>query len=444
MRFIIPILFLIGIFFMPYAGGNAARVEDLRQQLGEKEDTIRQLEEEIRQYQKQIEETGKEASTFKTEIARLDAIIQKLQADIRLTQRKIDLSELTIEKLSGDINEKETAIKNDRVFLGELIREIDHSSSESLIEILLGHTSFADFFDDLQYANSVQGVIQVKLLELREVRSNLETEKNERETEKEKLETLAGELIDRNMIEKSARADKSYLLTATKQKESNYKKLLDERVKLKEALEAEIRALEQEIRVAIDPSSLPQTGSGVLGWPLQEILFASCWDKGVTSKNCVTQFFGNTDFATKNPQVYNGSGHNGVDFRAIIGESVFSSEKGVVRAVGDTDKDCRGVSYGKWILIDHPNNLSTLYAHLSNIAVSPGQQVFRGQRIGYSGKTGYSTGPHLHFTVFASKAVQITSKDPNAQYYYKSKICGTPLELPISAQNGYLNPLSYL
>ena len=105
--------------------------------------------------------------------------------------------------------------------------------------------------------------------------------------------------------------------------------------------------------------------------------------------------------------------------------------------VGDTDKSCNGVSYGKWILIRHPNNLSTLYAHLSIIKVLSGQKVDTGQLVGYSGDTGYATGPHLHFGVLATEGVAIQS--------YKSKICGTNMVMPVKIKNNaYLNPLSYL
>ena len=133
---------------------------------------------------------------------------------------------------------------------------------------------------------------------------------------------------------------------------------------------------------------------------------------------------------------YAGKGHNGIDIRASNGTEILSAESGTVRGVGDTDEVCRRASYGKWILIDHGNNLTTLYAHLSLVKVLPGQAVSRGELIGYSGNSGYATGPHLHFSVFAHEAVEIGN--------LKSKVCGRIMTLPLSPFNGYLDPLNYL
>jgi hypothetical protein len=83
--------------------------------------------------------------------------------------------------------------------------------------------------------------------------------------------------------------------------------------------------------------------------------------------------------------------------------------------------------------------LSSLYGHLSSIGVTAGQQVGRGDTIGYSGNTGYSTGPHLHFTVFASAAVKVVRM---AEIGSKSGCRNA--SVPVSANAGYLNPLDYL
>lgn len=90
-------------------------------------------------------------------------------------------------------------------------------------------------------------------------------------------------------------------------------------------------------------------------------------------------------------------GHNGVDFGAPIGTSVFAAIGGVVTLTRGGNAWNGG--YGNYIVIKHPNGVQTLYAHLDSILVNQGQSVTKGQNIGRSGNSGQSTGPHLHFEV---------------------------------------------
>lgn len=85
--------------------------------------------------------------------------------------------------------------------------------------------------------------------------------------------------------------------------------------------------------------------------------------------------------------------HTGVDMHADMGEPIHAAAAGTVVQAG-----WRG-GYGKCVIIEHGNGLATLYAHQSEILVSAGQNVKKGEVIGKVGSTGYSTGPHLHFEV---------------------------------------------
>jgi murein DD-endopeptidase MepM/ murein hydrolase activator NlpD len=85
--------------------------------------------------------------------------------------------------------------------------------------------------------------------------------------------------------------------------------------------------------------------------------------------------------------------HAGVDLAAGYGAPNYAAADGVVVSAG-----WRG-GYGRTVVISHGGGLSTLYAHQSRLAVSSGQQVTRGQVVGYEGASGAVTGPHLHFEV---------------------------------------------
>jgi len=87
-------------------------------------------------------------------------------------------------------------------------------------------------------------------------------------------------------------------------------------------------------------------------------------------------------------------GHRAIDIGVPEGTAVHAADSGFVSFAGWTD-----VGYGYLIVIDHANGFTTYYAHLSNFYVTAGQKVGRGQVIGATGNTGWSTGPHLHFEI---------------------------------------------
>lgn len=86
--------------------------------------------------------------------------------------------------------------------------------------------------------------------------------------------------------------------------------------------------------------------------------------------------------------------HEGLDFRASIGTPVLASEKGAVMYVGTSLS-----GYGLIVVLGHGDSWSTVYAHLSRAFVKRGDRVRKGQRIAFSGNTGRTSGPHLHFEI---------------------------------------------
>ena len=417
------VLFFV-VAYLSFTGFvSAATIDELNKNIEDRKSQIKKVQEEIEKYQKEIENTGKETVTLKTKIKNLEATGKKLAADIKLTQNQIQSVKLNIEKLNLQIGLKAEGITEKKNSLGEFVRAINEAESASVLEVLLAEDAFSDFFSNIDRMDTFQKEIKSNLAGLKDDKLDLEEKKKEREVYKKNTEKLNGQFVDQKELVDMNKSKTNKFLGETKNKEANYKKLLADRIAKQKSFEDEIKEFEDQIRLEIDKTALPKTGAGILKWPLSFIK--------------ITQYFGNTAFATANPTVYNGGGHNGVDFKATIGTPVMASKEGVVAGVGNTDQSCQGVSYGKWVLIKHANNLSTLYAHLSIIKVSGGQQVETGQLVGYSGDTGYATGPHLHYGVFASEGVEIKS--------YRSKICGTNMILPVKTKNNaYLNPLSYL
>lgn len=85
--------------------------------------------------------------------------------------------------------------------------------------------------------------------------------------------------------------------------------------------------------------------------------------------------------------------HAGLDIGSQAGDVVIAAYSGIIAEAQYSD------SYGNYVLINHGNGYSTIYAHMSSIAVEAGQPVSQGDTIGYVGSTGWSTAPHLHFEI---------------------------------------------
>lgn len=423
---------VLAVFAYPLKS-HADTVEDMRKMIEQKNQEIQQLEAEAAKYKQEIASKQQEGKSLKNELTRIEATINSLLRDISLTQAKIQRAQLEITETESEITIKQASALRLKGGLSNLLRIYSQAEKTSPLAILLGTSQISEFFRILDFDMLVRQKMMGSISDLKIIENELEIKKSEAEAKRDESAQLKQLLSARQAAMAGQKKDRTQLLAVTKQQEAAYQQLLAEQQKKKESLQNEIQDIETKIKITIDASALPSKGTGVLAWPLPDLSLRSCGSSNI-SKNCITQFFGYTSFAAAGG--YGGKGHNGDDFRADVGTSVLSAEKGTIAGVGDTDAGCKGASYGKWVLINHTNNLSTLYGHMSQINVTKGQPVSRGQLIGLSGKTGYATGPHLHFTVYATQGVQIDQ--------IKSKVCGTLMTLPIAPVNAYLNPLDYL
>ena len=419
---------LLGIFlgissplvFLDVAEAQTSRIEELQQSISARENDIKQLEEEIADYKNRINNVAGQKKTLQGAISAIDLSRTKLGKDILLTQKKIARANAAINSLNSNITEKQYRIEKNKKIIAEIIHRIDQSDSDTLLEVLLANSSISTFLEDIDDLSRLQGSIQDSIKSLERLKLELGASRTSFQGERKELSGLNAQLSDQKSIADQERIRQGQLLSVTKNQESNYKKILAERETRKQQFEREVGDFEAQLRAEIDPTSFPPPGTKVFSHPIAD--------------HYVTQKFGKTIDARR---LYVSGTHNGTDFRAAPGTIIMAAGAGEVTATGDTDKACPGASYGRWVLIKHKNGLSTLYAHLELIKVRVGSELDAGDTVGYSGNTGYSTGPHLHFTVYVSSAVRIVD--------LPSKSCkGAVFRIPTAAGNAYLDPLDYL
>jgi len=410
-------LLVASLLMIPMVFSYAQTAEELNSKISQKNADIDKLEQEIKLYQSQLVDLGKQKTSLNGTLKELDLTRKKLEADISVTQSKIDKTNFKIQELSSQIGNKEELITSDTDAIKIEIKQTNEFELRSLTEVLLSDNNFTDMWNDLDSMMFLRDKVRQDILELKQVKSELEDTRKETIDAKNELVSLKSELADQKKIVDQNTAEKKKLLAQTKNSESSYQKLLADRLAKKDAFEKDLRDYESQLKYILDPKKLP--GGGVLGWPLDYVY--------------VTQLFGKTEAGKR---LYATGTHNGTDFRAAVGTPVKALADGVVAGTGDTDVQCPGVSFGRFVLIKYDNGLASTFGHLTLIKVSKGQSVVRGQIVGYSGNTGYSTAPHLHVSIYPKDAVDLKT--------LPSKSCpGHVLTQPIAAINAYLDPMYY-
>ena len=414
---IISVISVITLFSASILSANT--IDDIQDKIDIANKNRAALEKEIAGYQNQLKTIGEQANTLQNTIKSLDVSTNKITTEVKLVETNIKKTSYTIQDTGLEILNKEQQINKGNLAIKSSLRQINEADKMSVWEILLANDDMTDFWTEIDNIIQVQAKIGDQVITTKSIKTKLEIAKADLELQKKELEDYTKELADRKNILLSTKKEKNTILTTTKNTEANYQKILKDKLALKEALDQEIYAFEAQLKLAIDPKSFPAAGKGILKWPLDNIY--------------ITQNFGKT---ADSGRLYVSGTHNGVDFRAAIGTRLLSSGNGVVEAVGNTDTVCPGASYGKWIFIRYDNGLASTYGHLSIISVKAGQRIKTGEVIGYSGNTGYSTGPHLHLSVYAGQGVQIST--------LKSTVCKGTYTIPIADPKAYLDPLVYL
>ena len=367
---------------------------------------------------------GAKKQTLQNTLDQLNLQRKKLTASISVTKNRIGSLELEIQGLSENIGLKEGSIRVEEAGLAETIRRLNETETKTLAFSILSSEDLASVWSDMDASYALQDAMRKDIQELSVQKTSLTETKTETEKKQNALVKERNKLVGEQGSLDATRKAQNDLLAQTKSQESTYQSILAEKQAAKASFESALSDLQVKLQYTLDPSQIPPIGKGILRWPVDNAK--------------VTQYFGNTAFALAGG--YAGKGHNGIDLRAAVGTPLRAALTGTIIGTGNTDAVRGCYSYGKWVMIKHGNGLSTLYAHLSQVNVAQGDSVATGELIGYSGNTGYATGPHLHFGVYASPAVQIITLGEATN---RKTPCANAV-MPVAPLSGYLNPVDYL
>ncbi len=425
--------FFFGILLLPllsgsfhYANAQSSELDKLQQDIQDRGNRLQEIEKEIAKFESELKEVGAEKKTLLGAISQLSLERKKVQAEISKTETMISSTDLEINKLILEITRTEQDINQNHAAIAQIIRSQYQAGQESMIELLLQNNRLSEFWGTVETQETIRNSMTEKVATLNSLQLLLEEKREESTDKRADLLSLKSQYSNQNIVLSNNQTERSKLLEVTKNEEKSYQQLLADKQKARDQIIKDLRDFEARIQFILDPNTIPTPGTRVFDWPLEKII--------------ITQYFGGTEFAKQNASVYAGRAyHPGVDFGTPRGTAIHAPLSGTVRATGNTDLVPGCYSWGKWTLVDHANGLSTLYAHQDVISVTPGQKVATGDIIGYSGNTGYSTGPHLHFTVYVKAGV--TVRQFNEIKTVTS--CG-PASTPVAASDAYVDPMLYL
>ncbi|MEK7590456.1 MAG: peptidoglycan DD-metalloendopeptidase family protein [Patescibacteria group bacterium] len=378
---LLAVIFIFSLYALCLVTVNAAAPSELKNTIDQKTQELQQLNSQIKETQKQIENTQGQKSSLNKEIKQLDYNINQLNLNIKSSEINIQKLNLELSSLKYDINDIESGIIQRKSAISQLLRRVQEKDNENLLLAVLKNQSLAQSVAEFQTIVNLNQNLSVEIGNLDQLHEKFQLSLNKTSQKKNQVGLEKNNLQNRQTIVLDQKKSRQTLLSQTKNKEQLYQLQLKELEKQQEKIGAEIEKIEEQLRATMDPSLMPMPRPGVFSKPIEGIL---------------SQKYGRTSFAER---AYKSGFHNGIDFAAPIGTPVFAARDGKIVATGDNGR----VQYGKFIVIEHDNNLSTLYSHLSRQVAAKGSFVKKGDLIGYSGNTGYVTGPHLHLTVYISQ-----------------------------------------
>ncbi len=402
LAFVLALVLMVGTFSISaYALTDAEKqeykkkIEEIKAQIAENQKKIDELDAEASKYdgevsalQDKISVLDDQIDLYNQEIAIIDEDINKIDTQINSIETEINNLNEQIKQLDIQVKELETEKAKTYELLGERIRASYMSGASTPLEYLLTSDDF-EFQAYLERVELLQRIaehddkvvkqlekniedIAVKVTEIEDVKVRLSSKITELDDAKKDYEAKKKEQVDARKVVEDAEAliqadlDKVMAIVNGYDRESQqYKDAIDKR---EEAI------LELEDKLADKNIYYGSGSTGDMCWPLPY-----------------------SDVYVSSRFKYRwGKQHNGIDtcrWSGTHGADVVSVKDGTI----DVASWGYGGGYGNYVVVNHGEGVVTYYAHLSNITVSPGQRVQKGQVIGQAGNTGYSFGAHLHF-----------------------------------------------
>ncbi len=362
------VVLLLCIICLPTAAGN-----------GLTDATVKSYEERLAEIARQKQEALNELAYIRSsesnafdEIYKYDEIIKYNTEMKKLAEGQLDTITVQLETLKNDIGSTEERIAKQESALLERMVFSYMDESTDYVELILGSTSLVDFLTKVDYLNAI-------LKYDRDIIDNLEADKKsyeenlkKQEEVKEKQLLRISELED-VIKDNQALSDVKYAYVQTLQRdETRWNQVYSQTA----AEEAKIDRELQEYLAELQRKSQSAYVGGTIGWPLELGIY----------------YYVSSEFGGRWLQGA-WDNHYGIDIACANGTNIYAANAGTVLKV-----DLHW-SYGVSVLIDHGGGIATLYAHMSERLVNPGDTVTGGQLIGYVGLTGNTYGYHLHFEV---------------------------------------------
>ena len=346
------------------------------------EDELDDVNSQIEGKQDLINANNEKISELSREIAALENRINDAQIKIdRLTDSINETKAKIVEKIA-ELEKKESEVKTQDANLNARLRAMYKKGNSGMLSVILNSTSITELLTNIEMSKRIYAADSDLLYKLKVEYDVIYQAKVELSNLKDSLESQQADL---EAIKEALAYDQQVAAEKKAAAQADNKEIKAQM----DALQARADALSEEIRRLQGDGDY--TGGGMC-WPSEA-------STRITSPFGTRYIFGGYSF------------HSGIDIGAYWGSNILAANSGVVLWVG---WDPNG--YGNYVMIDHGGGVVTLYAHASQILVSVGQYVGRGQVIGKVGSTGLSTGAHIHFEIRVNGQYQ-DPLDTSAQYY---------------------------